>query len=431
MVLRKHIKKFFKIRSSRPLFNVDGTESCIVEMGKYMNLKRMVFRYIGDDNKILSYFESLSDMKAYLKGDKRLKNSRGIKNLLWFPQHYGIGTETTKKRLRSIHALVVDVDSKVCETKEEFVELSQKLLGENGDDSVWETIGLPKPTFVVFSGSGLHLYWALSKPLKLYMDKTLFGRAEKVHNLFIERLSTYYGGQLDTIPITQGFRVPGSISKTGKKVLTYKIHGGFHGTLEEIESVVYGSSSLFQNGGETEDEFDSDSELNLTAASEAVEIESTNFDSPKTSTERVRRYRRKHGYRNSRYLPIAKSEIRGMDQRTYISGIFKVLDSNIEERNKSRFVGKVISLVAKDGLIPVGTRNMRLFAVTISMVKAKASETLIMDVIHSINTLLCDSPLSVSEIRRMIKSAGKYVKMTWDKMKKFIFFGSKNELAFA
>lgn len=440
MVLRKFIKKVFPIRESRPIVEIDGKETNIVEMSSMMKLRRMIFRFLGmsKNDPVMTYFRSASDVKCYLAGDRRAKNPRGIKNFLWFPQYYGIGGETSKRCVKSIHNLIVDVDSKVCSTKEEFKVLTSKLLGKENDE-VWNSLGLPKPTFVVCSGSGIHLYWTLKNPIYIYKNKKMLGVAETVHREIINRLEKHYNGVLDKISILQGFRVPGSLSKTGKTVLAFRLNGGFYDSFEnlvaamamDIEgSVNSDEKPKKQNTVETppvdgisSDKCGDDSLRCEEARDSSVVSCVSQVENRKVSTGRVRKHRMKHGYKNWKYVPITRSELSVMDRKTYLSGIYKALDANLSER--SRFVGKVISLVVFDGKIPVGYRNMRLFGVAVSLAKAKASEMFMMDIIQSINGFMCESPLSIEELKRMVKSAKKYLKMTWEKLKSYIFYGKR------
>ncbi len=85
---------------------------------------------------------------------------------------------------------------------------------------------LPIPTFIVLSGTGLHIYYVLDRPIDLYPNIKLQLKALKYALTFImwDYKSTSKNKQIQYQSINQGFRMVGSInSKYGTEVKAYKI----------------------------------------------------------------------------------------------------------------------------------------------------------------------------------------------------------------
>ena len=98
------------------------------------------------------------------------------------------------------------------------------------DDPKKELLRLPRPTFVVTSGSGLHLYYVFEKPIDLYPNIKLQLKALKydlTRQIWLWR-GTSQEKQIQYQSIAQGFRMVGSINekynlpirafKTGDKI---------------------------------------------------------------------------------------------------------------------------------------------------------------------------------------------------------------------
>jgi hypothetical protein len=83
---------------------------------------------------------------------------------------------------------------------------------------------IPRPTYIVFSGTGLHLYYMLNQPLPLFpnvmksVSKYRTNLIKKLWNPYITSL--YEKPQFESV--TQGFRMVGTRAKHGRTVRAFK-----------------------------------------------------------------------------------------------------------------------------------------------------------------------------------------------------------------
>lgn len=129
------------------------------------------------------------------------------------------GKERSAERARFLYAVAVDLD-KVRERDGEPIGLN----------SLWnghiEAVGrIPKPTYIVSSGSGIHLYYVLDRAIPLFQDTAkqlqAFKRRltwliwnESIVDIKDDREIQYEG-------IYQGFRMPGTITKAGGRARAF------------------------------------------------------------------------------------------------------------------------------------------------------------------------------------------------------------------
>lgn len=121
---------------------------------------------------------------------------------------------------QTMNALIFDLDGVGRK------ELERVLERTTGSGEVYRSI--PKPTFIVLSGRGLHLYYVFDEPIALYPNIKLQLKSLK-HDLTF-RIWEYKGtSQVESIQyqsIGQGFRMVGSInSKYGNTVTAFQIGG--------------------------------------------------------------------------------------------------------------------------------------------------------------------------------------------------------------
>ena len=129
------------------------------------------------------------------------------------------GKERSAENARFLYAVAVDLD-KIRERDGEPVGLN----------SLWgghiEAAGrIPKPTYIISSGSGIHLYFIFSKPIPLFRDTAkhlqTFKRRltwlcwnESIVDIKDDKEIQYEG-------IYQGFRMPGTITKAGGRARAF------------------------------------------------------------------------------------------------------------------------------------------------------------------------------------------------------------------
>lgn len=121
---------------------------------------------------------------------------------------------------QTMNALIFDLDGVGRK------ELGRVLERTKGAGDVYRSI--PKPTFIVLSGRGLHLYYVFDEPIALYPNIKLQLKSLK-HDLTF-KIWDYKGtSQVESIQyqsIGQGFRMVGSInSKYGNTVTAFRIGG--------------------------------------------------------------------------------------------------------------------------------------------------------------------------------------------------------------
>ena len=121
---------------------------------------------------------------------------------------------------QTMNALIFDLDGVGRSELEHVLERT------TGSGDVYRSI--PKPTFIVLSGRGLHLYYVFDEPIALYPNIKLQLKSLK-HDLTF-RIWEYKGtSQVESIQyqsIGQGFRMVGSTnSKYGNAVTAFKIGG--------------------------------------------------------------------------------------------------------------------------------------------------------------------------------------------------------------
>lgn len=119
-----------------------------------------------------------------------------------------IGKQRTNKNARYLFALVIEIDD---------------IEPKNGIDELfysWErdTMPMPKPTYVVCSGSGLHLYFVFEQPLPLFqsMFEKLSETKKYFTTLFWNKYVTNSYDKIQYESVNQPFRCVGTITKSGK-----------------------------------------------------------------------------------------------------------------------------------------------------------------------------------------------------------------------
>lgn len=163
------------------------------------------------------------------------------------------GKERKSINARYLYALAIDVDGLKQDEYDGVPEGISTLFWQF--DGHGKSDYLPLPTYIVHSGSGIHVYYVFEQPIPLF------------HNI-VEQLETYkkrLTWQLWTQGVTdkehreniqyeslfQGFRMPGTITKDGKRARVFLIDSGKKVTLEylnqfvpeqyQIKSIVYKS----------------------------------------------------------------------------------------------------------------------------------------------------------------------------------------------
>ena len=77
-----------------------------------------------------------------------------------------VGKSRKSENARYLYALAIDLDG--VDTDKNWDFLMQQI--ENGHNMVSFIWGLPKPTYIVSSGTGLHLYYVFEEPIPLFKN---------------------------------------------------------------------------------------------------------------------------------------------------------------------------------------------------------------------------------------------------------------------
>lgn len=159
-----------------------------------------------------------------------------------------IGKSAKSENARLMYAMAIDLDGVTTRKRFDFF-LNQINNGHNMLAFVW---GLPMPTYLVSSGTGIHLYYVFEKPIPLF--RNVVKELEKLKKRLTWQAWTQGASELhDNVQyesLFQGFRMVGTITKSGTRCRAFKV--GFKVTLEylnkyvpeeyQVRSIVYQSN---------------------------------------------------------------------------------------------------------------------------------------------------------------------------------------------
>lgn len=131
-----------------------------------------------------------------------------------------VGKERTAENARFLYAFAVDLD-RIKEKDGEPIGLYALWIKhiEEGDR-------IPRPTFIVSSGTGLHLYYVLTEAVALFRDTS-----KDLQNLKRDLTTLIWHDtivKIDSVKdiqqegIYQGFRIPGTITKNGERARAFR-----------------------------------------------------------------------------------------------------------------------------------------------------------------------------------------------------------------
>ena len=129
-----------------------------------------------------------------------------------------IGKKRNSDSARALYALTIDLDG---------------LIIKNGDDPTGlktlfhqiENLGrIPMPTYIVSSGTGLHLYYVFEKPIMLFPNvvKQLQKYKRELTRIVWQGYITKLEDNVQYESLFQGFRVVGTITKKGERARAFQ-----------------------------------------------------------------------------------------------------------------------------------------------------------------------------------------------------------------
>lgn len=131
-----------------------------------------------------------------------------------------IGKSRQAKNARYLYAMAIDLDG--ITSKKRFNFLMQQI--ENGDQMMGFVWGLPRPTYVVSSGTGLHLYYVFQEPIPLFQN--IVDELEKLKRRLTWQAWTQGASELhDNVQyesLFQGFRIVGTATKNGDRTAAFQ-----------------------------------------------------------------------------------------------------------------------------------------------------------------------------------------------------------------
>lgn len=158
-----------------------------------------------------------------------------------------IGKSAKSSNARFMYAMAIDLDGLKKKKNFDFL-IHQISNGHNMLSVVW---GLPKPTYLVSSGTGIHLYYVFEKPIPLF--KNVVKGLERLKKRLTWQAWTQGASVLsDNVQyesLFQGFRMVGTVTKNGGRCRAFKV--GNKVTIEylnkyvpeeyQVETIVYQS----------------------------------------------------------------------------------------------------------------------------------------------------------------------------------------------
>lgn len=129
------------------------------------------------------------------------------------------GKSRKSENARFLYAITFDVDGIIVYEDGKPQGLIDLLYQVNGPSE-----RLPNPTFIVSSGTGLHLYYVLEKPIPLFKNvvKQLKEYKHEMTRILWNGYITELEDNVQQESIFQGFRMVGTVTKTGGRVRAFQ-----------------------------------------------------------------------------------------------------------------------------------------------------------------------------------------------------------------
>lgn len=145
-----------------------------------------------------------------------------------------VGKSRKSENARFMYALAIDLDG--VETLKQWQFFMEQV--ERGHEMLSFVWGLPKPTYLVSSGVGIHIYYVFEEPVPMF--RNIVEQLEKLKRRLTWQAWTQGASSLhDKVQyesLFQGFRVVGTITKTGGRCRAFKV--GHKVTVEYLNKFV-------------------------------------------------------------------------------------------------------------------------------------------------------------------------------------------------
>ncbi len=146
-------------------------------------------------------------------------------HFIYMPPVSYVGYRRLNKNARQMFALCIEVDDLLIKgEQQEGLRFLFQMFKNGQDRKVILNAQMPTPTYILCSGSGLHLYYVFEKPINLY--PSIFKQLGKLKNeltrrLWNEKVTTAYNN-IQYEGICQPFRMLGTVTKAGEKTRAFK-----------------------------------------------------------------------------------------------------------------------------------------------------------------------------------------------------------------
>lgn len=131
------------------------------------------------------------------------------------------GKSRRSENARFMYAMAIDLDG--IETLKQWQFFIRQV--ERGHEMLSFVWGLPKPTYIVSSGTGVHIYYVFQKPVPLF--RNIVGQLEVLKKRLTWQAWTQGASSLhDNVQyesLFQGFRVVGTITKNGDRCRAFRV----------------------------------------------------------------------------------------------------------------------------------------------------------------------------------------------------------------
>ena len=133
-----------------------------------------------------------------------------------------VGKTRDSSNARDLYALTIDVDGIQIEERNtgQFPYGLANLLHQMENMEI-----LPIPTYIVSSGTGIHLYYVFERPIPLFdnvLDQIEILKRELTRKCWHDSISSLVKS-IQYEPVCQGFRIVGTITKKGDRARAFKI----------------------------------------------------------------------------------------------------------------------------------------------------------------------------------------------------------------
>lgn len=131
------------------------------------------------------------------------------------------GKSRKSENARFMYALAIDLDG--METKKQWDFFMEQI--ERGHEMLAFVWGLPRPTYLVSSGTGLHIYYVFEKPIPMFrniVEQLEMLKKRLTWQAWTQGASSLYDN-VQYESLFQAFRVVGTITKTGGRCRAFKV----------------------------------------------------------------------------------------------------------------------------------------------------------------------------------------------------------------